>query len=51
MGNNNNKEEKKEYSVLEYADKEKITPSAVYKRIHEGRVEHKRIGSTYIVVV
>jgi len=41
---------KKYLSVREYADKEKITPQGVYKRIKYGNVESIKIGSITLVI-
>jgi predicted DNA-binding protein YlxM (UPF0122 family) len=36
-------------TVKEYADKEKISVQAVYKRIKKNRLQYKKIGSFHLV--
>jgi hypothetical protein len=38
-------------TVKDYADKEGISLVAAYKRIHSGKVKHKKIGSLYLVLL
>ena len=41
---------KKYLSVREYADKEKITPQGVYKRIKYGNVDSIKVGSMTLII-
>ncbi len=36
-------------SVKEFADKAKVTPDAIYKRIHSGNIKYKKVGKVYLV--
>ncbi len=38
-------------TVKDYALREGISLVAAYKRIHSGKVKHKKIGSMYLVLL